>query len=211
MENIVQEELRNKLEIVSLMNFVKWLDEPVQNTSHVVWIYRYFYFLKCMLDEKEMPEGINLEHIVDFTFTHKAEKLKEYLSILPGMNYPIVKNERINPNAIENHAWIVMMVDGYFKEYENKINRNSCCYLTFKESNCFTFLSKDNYIHIQSNSLNILDYDWTIVSVESINGIDVKKINFKNINHISYYIKNYNDFSLLSGKEVNDIIEMIMF
>ena len=211
MEHITQEEFKNKLEIAVLMAFIREVNGSSFVGSVHVWNERYFYFLKAMLDQELLPESGSLKHIVDFTLTNKSEKLKEYLDYLPGMNFPVKKDEEINPMAIQNHGWILMLLDGCIEEYDKMITQNVYCKLVFKELNCFTMIIKDKHIHIQSNGSKISDFDWTILSVESSNILDVKNINFKDKHHIAYYIKNHDDFSMLSGKETNDIMEMLMY
>lgn len=211
MENKIKEELKNELEIAVLMAFIREINEIAFIGSSQIWNERYFYFLNAMLDQELLPESGSLKHIVDFTFDHKAEKLKEYLDYLPGLNFPLKKDEEINPLAIQNHGWILMLLDSCIEEYEKMMTQNVYCKLVFKELNCFTMIIKDKYIHIQSNGPKILDFDWTILSVESSNTLDIKNINFKDKQHIAYYIKNYVDFEILSGKETNDIMEMLMY
>jgi len=211
MENKIKEELKNELEIAVLMAFIREINEIAFMGSSQIWNERYFYFLNAMLDQELLPESGSLKHIVDFTFDHEAEKLKEYLDYLPGLNFPLKKDEEINPLAIQNHGWILMLLDSCIEEYEKMMTQNVYCKLVFKELNCFTMIIKDKYIHIQSNGPKILDFDWTILSVESSNTLDIKNINFKDKQHIAYYIKNYVDFEILSGKETNDIMEMLMY
>lgn len=211
MENITKEEFKNQLEIAVLMDFIRGVNEISFIGSCPTWNERYFYFLKAMLDQELIPESGSLKHIIEFTFTHKAEKLKEYLDYLPGLNYPLKKDEAIEPLAIQNHGWILMLLDSCIEEYETMMTQNVYCKLVFKELNCFTMFIKDKHIHIQSNGSRIIDFDWTILSVETSNCIDIKNINFKDKQHIVYYIRNYDDFSLLSGKETNDIMEMLMY
>lgn len=66
-------------------------------------------------------------------------------------------------------------------------------------------------IHIQSNTRNILNYDWTIISVESENELNIKNMNLKNKQEIVYYIKNYKDLYLLDGKDTKQIMDILLF
>lgn len=203
--------LKNNIEEAMLKFFIIDISKKKSNIGEEVWNNRYLYFLTAMLGSENMPKSVELEDIVEYLEANKSEPLYEYVRNLPGMRYPLRPDEKIEEAAIHNHQWMTLMYRYSDESYNDNIERYPYCKLVFKEDNCFTFLINDNYIHIQSNTNNLLDYNWTIISTESNDEISIKKINFKNKEQIAYYIKNYEDLKFAEGDEVNQLIEMIMY
>jgi hypothetical protein len=56
-----------------------------------------------------------------------------------------------------------------------------------------------------------LDFDWTIISVESDNDLFNKNIHLKNEKDIQYYLRNYEELSHLEGKDANTMIDILLF
>lgn len=203
--------LKNNIEIAMLKFFIIAISKKTFNASEDVWDSRYMHFLSAMLGSENMPKSVELEDIVEYLEANKSESLYQYVTNLPGMRYPLRPDGKIEELAIHNHQWMTLMYKCSDESYNANIERYPYCKLVFKEDNCFTFLINDNYIHIQSNTNNLLDYNWTIISTESNDDTSIKKINFKNKEQIVYYIKNYEDLKFAEGDEVHQLIEMIMY
>lgn len=211
MSDLTRAEFREKLESSALMYFLITINKSIiVGSTEQVWIGRYNHLLKSILADEHLPVGISLKEIIDHVLANNSSKLKNYLEYLPGMSLKIDSNN-IDPLAVQNHSWMALMFNCGHEDYANSITSEHDYKLVFKDLNCFTFSNKDNHIHIQSNSLNILDFDWTIISVESNNDVFIKDIHFKSEKNISYYIKNYEELSLLEGSTANNMIEILLF
>lgn len=207
-----QKELRNQLEKAILNDFVIYINEngSIRTNSQDIWDYRYRYFLNAIANNEILPAGVELQDMVNYLLENESTSILDYMQFLPGMKWPLEKNEELDPAVLQNHGWMTLRFYNDEEEYKRKVTPQSYCKLVFKEDNCFTLSIKDSYIHIQSNTNNILDFDWTIISTETNDAICIKNINFKNKEKIVYYIKNYKDLGLLEADKANDLIEMLM-
>lgn len=213
MKPLIQHEFRNQLETAILNDFVIEINQPNQSqmNNQYIWDYRYRYFLNAISNNEILPASVELKDIVDYILENESESLFDYLRDLPGMEWPLEKNKELNPMALQNHGWLIMMFYHSDENYKRNITPKSYCKFVFKEDNCFTFSINDNYIHIQSNTSNILNYDWTIISVESENELSIKNMNLKNKQEIVYYIKNYKDLCLLDGRDTKQMMDILLF
>lgn len=213
MEHLTKEEFKEKLELSALMYLLRIVNKPItdKNSTSYIWHYRFVNFLNAMLSNDDIPEGSSLKEIIEFTIDNKSEKLNQYLDYLPGLRLPFGENKDFDALALQNHSWMVLMLNHGNEDYEKSITSDSDYKLTFKEQNCFTFSNKDNHLHIQSNSSNILDYKWTIISVECNNNVIIKNINFDNEADIRYYLTNYEDLAHLQNNDANTMIDILRF
>lgn len=210
MNKLTQQQLRNNLETAVLHNFIININKKTLNVSEEMWNDRYLYFLNMILSHEVLPHGIKLQDLVDFALINDSKKINEYLEYLPGMNLPIEKNKVIDPSALQNHGWMLLMYDSSIDEYNRIVRVNSQYKLIFKELNFFTFSIRDKYMHIRSNTSNILDFDWTIISVESETESSNKNINLKDKKYIKYYIENYEDLSHSQEQYLTTMIDMLI-
>jgi hypothetical protein len=212
MQHLTKEEFRNKLETSAIMYFIISINKRIQvGTTEQIWMRRYLYFLKAILTNKDLPDGVSLEELVAHVLSTNSPELKEYIEHLPGINRNLNNDEKLNPLAVQNHSWMELMFNCGHEVYEKSITNEYDYKLGFKELNCFTLISKNRYIHIESNSLNILDFDWTIISAESDNDLFNKNIHFESEKDIQYYLSNYEELSHLEGKDANTMIDILLF
>lgn len=203
--------LKNNIETAMLKFFIMDINKKPFNAGEEVWAGRFMHFLSAMLGSENMPKSVELEDIVEYLEANKSESLYQYVTNLPGMKYPLRPDGKIEELAIHNHQWMTLMYKCSDELYNDNIESYPYCKLVFKKDNCFKFLINNNYIHIQSNTNNILDFNWTIISTESSDHISIKKINFKKKEQIVCYIKNYEDLKFVEGDEVHQLIEIIMY
>lgn len=213
MKSLTQSKFRNQLETAILNEFVIEVNQPFQSKmdSETLWNGRYQWLINTILSNETLPASIELQDIVDYLLENESKILFDYVENLPGMDLPLKKNKELNIEAVQNHGWLSYMFYCSDGRYKRNITPESYCKFVFKEDNCFTLLVKDNYIHIKSNTNNIFDYDWTILSIESEDELDVKNINLKNKRELIYYVKNYKDLYLLDGKDAKNMMDILLF
>jgi hypothetical protein len=213
MKSLTQSEFRSQLETAILNEFVIEVNQPNQSQmdSQSIWNGRYQLLLNAIVSNEILPASIELQDIVDYLLENESKILFEYVENLPGMDLPLEKDKELNIEAVQNHGWLSSLFYNRDGRYKISITPESYCKFVFKEDNCFTLLAKDNYIHIKSNTNNVFDYDWTILSIESEDELDVKDLSFKNKRELIYYVKNYKDLYLLDGRDTKQMMDILLF